>query len=211
MDRSTRVVLLTVAMVIIVFTLPQLNQMRGGSRSYGIVFVEPDGSLRLVADWAPQAGPSYRCHWYCSVGTNGRLAATYRYRVCKSEVVPANGAPDVQTETWQRAVEMWSEHLLSEGWGTDRIPTPRLQISARTSQMSPIYSGYLWNSILLMCFGFVGFQLVAWPIRAAKAGRTNARLSQGLCTHCGYDLHGLAKNAVCPECGAAAVSSLART
>ncbi|MFT3687076.1 MAG: hypothetical protein QM783_19495 [Phycisphaerales bacterium] len=51
----------------------------------------------------------------------------------------------------------------------------------------------LWPAALLLC---------GTGVALARSGLRARRLTTGACTGCGYDLRGLGKGTVCPECGA---------
>ena len=64
---------------------------------------------------------------------------------------------------------------------------------------------YLWRNIVsgvLMALGmgtYVALIVVFFATRTLLAAKRRSRL--GLCTQCGYDLHGLSPVSPCPECG----------
>lgn len=74
-----------------------------------------------------------------------------------------------------------------------------------TEQVTPLWSGYLQNTIyLLLCAG--SLYSLAWIPRVPAARRARL-LSRGLCPTCKYDIHSIAADAAgmrtCPECGSA--------
>ncbi len=64
----------------------------------------------------------------------------------------------------------------------------------------PLWPGLLANTAI---YGSAWMIVLTGVPSAFRFARTRRRRARGCCTKCGYDLTGLADDAVCPECGSA--------
>ncbi len=161
----------------------------------GIRILDPDSqswdeATKLLAEHPAQtAALIYRPRAY----SDGFWAIATLHR--EFEIETASGS-SFSEDDWHTA----RSAMLRSTFGDVEANTPNLRRLAREDfkTSEPIWSGYLHNTLTLLCLALL-LNSLRWIPRTPAYFRAR-RAARGLCPHCGYSLAGLAAN-TCPECG----------
>ena len=158
----------------------------------------PDGDLALIEKDDPRAIGEIFCH--VNQWKFGLFAPTERRLIHRADIIQRPEPQPLTASELSKVRNLMADQLAEMGRDAEAVAGVR---AGSGSTVFPIESGKWINGCMALCC-LVFCWSMGWLPRKIRQGtvqaRANRRAAAGLCTTCGYDLHGTSSG-ICPECG----------